>query len=241
MDDDLPQLSAHALAALSEFREEQKKREEEAANKDPSKASLDDLFAEDWNLSQFWYDRETADALARQAVAASKGGPIACVSSPSIFRSLLEVAGPEQELLLLEFDDRFAAFGERFVHYDYKQPLTLPAHLRGHFAVVVADPPFLSEECLTKTCLTIRWLSKPAPEAPASSESSSASSSSTSSTSTSSPTAIMLCTGAVMKPLAKRLLSLRPSKFRPSHTRKLGNEFMCFCSFKPLVLGGWDK
>lgn len=47
------------------------------------------------------------------------------------------------------------------MHYDYRFPLKLPATLEeGSFDLVVADPPFLSKECLSKTAQTIKYLTK---------------------------------------------------------------------------------
>ena len=52
-------------------------------------------------------------------------------------------------------------FGEDFIFYDYKKPLDLEAAITEHsFDLVFADPPFLSEECLTKTAKTIKYLAK---------------------------------------------------------------------------------
>ena len=51
-------------------------------------------------------------------------------------------------------------FGEDFVFYDYNKPLDLPSDLHRSFDLVVADPPFLSEECLLKTSQTVRLLAK---------------------------------------------------------------------------------
>ena len=61
---------------------------------------------------------------------------------------------------LLEYDQRFSVFGSEFVLYDYRSPLDVPGDLREQFDLVVADPPFLSEECLTKTAVTVRLLAK---------------------------------------------------------------------------------
>jgi hypothetical protein len=61
---------------------------------------------------------------------------------------------------LFEFDKRFAIYGGDFVLYDYNSPLDIPHHFAGNFSVVVADPPFLSEECLMKTAETIKFLAK---------------------------------------------------------------------------------
>lgn len=61
---------------------------------------------------------------------------------------------------LFEYDTRFSVYGDDFTFYDYHSPLEVPRELGSSFEVVVADPPFLSEECLTKTALTMRYLSK---------------------------------------------------------------------------------
>lgn len=47
-----------------------------------------------------------------------------------------------------------------FVHYDYKSPLNVPEELKNSFDFIIADPPFISEECLVKIAQTIRLLSK---------------------------------------------------------------------------------
>ena len=60
----------------------------------------------------------------------------------------------------LEYDDRFRVYGEDFIFYDYNHPLKLDADLKGSFDIVIADPPFLAEDCLTQTALTIRYLAK---------------------------------------------------------------------------------
>ena len=55
-------------------------------------------------------------------------------------------------LRLLEFDPRFAVFGADFVPYDFAAPLRgLPAALRGAADRVLVDPPFLSDDCQTKS------------------------------------------------------------------------------------------
>ncbi len=64
--------------------------------------------------------------------------------------------------MLLEYDRRFEIYGENFVFYDYKEPLSFPPErLHGNsFDFVAADPPFLSEECLQKVAQTIHYLTK---------------------------------------------------------------------------------
>lgn len=64
-------------------------------------------------------------------------------------------------MTLFEYDSRFLQKYETiFVHYDYKQPLSVPDHLCGTFDLIIADPPFISEECLVKIAQTIRKLCK---------------------------------------------------------------------------------
>lgn len=63
------------------------------------------------------------------------------------------------EVMLLEYDRRFEVYGDSFCYYDYNDPLNLSEKLVKHsFDLVVADPPFLSEECLRKTAETVKYL-----------------------------------------------------------------------------------
>lgn len=61
---------------------------------------------------------------------------------------------------LFEYDRRFAAYGEDFKFYDYKTPLEIPREKSGYYDLVIADPPFLSEDCLAKTAVSIKYLTK---------------------------------------------------------------------------------
>lgn len=86
---------------------------------------------------------------------------IACVSAPSVYQKLREQGGADFSVCILEYDRRFSVYGEEFIFYDYNNPLNLPEHLLPHsFDIVVADPPYLSEECLQKTAETIKYLTK---------------------------------------------------------------------------------
>jgi len=123
-DDDVPQLSAHALAALHDFYNDQQEIEEalEKAKLEGEnntilfKTDLAKFFPEDWQLSQFWYDESTAKKLAEEVLEkAGPNGRVACVSSPSIFRACQvsdNVIGRTVDLF--EFDKRFDAFGKFF-------------------------------------------------------------------------------------------------------------------------------
>ncbi|KAK7478864.1 hypothetical protein BaRGS_00029845 [Batillaria attramentaria] len=203
-DDDAPQLSAHAMAALQEFYQEQATAER---NLEEALSGNVENFCpqEDWQLSQFWYDEETASRLAREALnVAGATGRIACVSSPTAYKKIKELKPDGVQVYCLEYDERFKAFGEDFVFYNYNEPVKLPQELKNSCDVVLADPPFLAEECLCKTAITIRYLMKDK---------------------------VILCTGFVMKDLAERLLGVQPRKFQPKHANGLQNEFRCFTNY----------
>lgn len=222
--DDMPQLSGDAMAALKEFyadRDNQEKKFEDlkAAAEDQHQKLSMDMFAEDWNASQFWYKDSTAVALATELLrGATCDTSIAVVSAPSVFvqlRNLVSELEPSDrpQLKLLEFDDRFEVLKE-FVRYDFKSPLSLPPELKGKFDCLICDPPFLSEECQTKAALTVRWLSKPA-------------------STENSPVKIIVCTGERMETLIHKVYpSCRTTTFRPEHTKGLSNEFRCYANFE---------
>ncbi|XP_032259270.1 EEF1A lysine methyltransferase 1 isoform X2 [Halichoerus grypus] len=200
-DDDIPRLSSHTLAALQEFYAEQKQQ---------SDAGRDDkynigIIEENW-LSQFWYSQETALRLAKEAIAAAgEGGRIACVSAPSVYQKLRALHREDFSVYIFEYDKRFAIYGEEFIFYDYNNPLDLPEKIAAHsFDIVIADPPYLSKECLRKTSETIKYLTQDK---------------------------ILLCTGAVMEEEAAKLLGVKMCKFIPKHTRTLGNEFRCYVNY----------
>ncbi|KAM9709394.1 EEF1A lysine methyltransferase 1 [Menidia menidia] len=213
-DDDVPALSAHALAALQEF------YRETGTGPDPGPVQADPFAVgaveEDWRMSQFWYSDETATRLAEELVReAGDGGRVACVSAPSVYQKLRQGVVPGSDrvsAVVLEFDRRFAAYGEDFVFYDYNRPLALPAAVAmatGSFDVVLADPPYLSRECLEKVAQTVRHLSKGK---------------------------VLLCTGAVMAAAARELLGVEVCGFRPQHRRNLSNEFRCFTNYTSSLL-----
>uniref|UniRef100_A0A8D0HCH7 EEF1A lysine methyltransferase 1 n=1 Tax=Sphenodon punctatus TaxID=8508 RepID=A0A8D0HCH7_SPHPU len=203
-EDDVPRLSSHALAALQEFYIEQE-REGTKTPQGINKYSVGSV-EENWQLSQFWYDNETASRLADEAVmAAGRGGRIACVSAPSVYQKLKEKDGKDFSAYILEYDKRFAIYGEEFFFYDYNDPLNFPENLAPHsFDIVIADPPYLSEECLRKTAGTIKYLTKGK---------------------------ILLCTGAIMEEQAAECLGVKMCKFIPKHTRNLANEFRCYANY----------
>ncbi|ROT73865.1 hypothetical protein C7M84_007669, partial [Penaeus vannamei] len=86
-DDDLPQLSAGTMAALMEFFKEEEERKDKL--RQIEEGEIPDTFEEDWNMSQFWYAEETSNSLAQECLRlAGNNGTIACVSSPTLYRTL---------------------------------------------------------------------------------------------------------------------------------------------------------
>jgi len=217
--DDEPQLSAYALAALNEFLNERK--EQEAADAvATSDAGLNHV-SEDWQLSQFWYTDETAAALAREALdRVGHSGKIACVSCPSLYKALMDSKpGPNVQVVVLEFDRRFAKWGDDFVFYDFKESEVpeLPEELRRSFDLVVCDPPFLNEDCIARTLRTaVETLGKAGTDTP-----------------------IMFCTGQVMEEFLIKLSEgkLKKSMFEPRHTSKLSNPFILSTNFETKTFG----
>lgn len=199
--DDTPQLSSETLQALYEFYNERSQKLT-YLNRDINEIE------ENWQLSQFWYDDETANILANEAVKLSgENGRIVCISCPTVYKKLHSL-NKEIKLCLLEYDKRFSIFGDDFIFYDYKNPLNLDDSLKQAFDVVLADPPYLSEECLSNVAKTIKFLARDK---------------------------IILCTGAIMEDLACKLLDVRPSSLKINHQKQLGNEFKCFVNYNSLT------
>ncbi len=65
---------------------------------------------------------------------------------------------------LFEYDERYSARGD-FSLYDYNRPDDVAPELRGAFDVVVADPPYLADECFLKTAECARRFRTAVPRA----------------------------------------------------------------------------
>ncbi|SMQ55288.1 unnamed protein product [Zymoseptoria tritici ST99CH_1A5] len=225
-DDEVLQLPADTLRLLQEFNTEKDARAkqfEELKSKAESdfegKLSMD-FFGEDWNASQFWYTDETARTLARQLLKdATKDSAIAVVSAPSVYVALRNILAEESELprpklCLLEIDTRFEVLGSDFDYYDFEQPLRLPAELKGKFDRIICDPPFLSDDCQTKTALTVRFLAREWSE---------------------SGLRFISCTGERMEATIIKLyakIGVKTTGFEPKHSKGLSNEFWCYSNFQ---------
>eukprot|EP01114_Cavostelium_apophysatum_P001142 TRINITY_DN10978_c0_g2_i1.p1 TRINITY_DN10978_c0_g2~~TRINITY_DN10978_c0_g2_i1.p1 ORF type:complete len:236 (-),score=28.91 TRINITY_DN10978_c0_g2_i1:52-711(-) len=206
-DDDL-KLPADTLAVLNQFLAENAERQQKE-EADAKSTAFIDQFEEDWNFSQFWYTRDTANRIATECIAQSNGGKIACLSTPSIFRAL-KALEPKEEYYVFEYDKRFSCYGDRFIFYDYKAPHNFPSDFSHAFDVIVLDPPFLSEECFSKSSETVMSLLKKGGK-------------------------VIIMTGSVMEPLILRIfkeLDVHLCNFRPKHERALQNDFSCFANFE---------
>ncbi|CAN6719481.1 unnamed protein product [Malus baccata var. baccata] len=220
-DDDAPTLSLQALEALKEFLAEQSQSSPDtAAESQAADSTGPALISEDWRLSQFWYDPRTAQTLAQEVLtlcnSATPSARVACVACPSL-HAYLKNADSDVSVQLLEYDKRFEQYGSDFSFYDYNRPEDLPFELKNAFDIVVADPPYLSQECLEKVAQTISFLAR------------------------SEKSHLLLLTGAVQKERAAELMGLHPCGFRPQHSSKLGNEFRLFTNYDPETrLEGWE-
>ncbi|TYI65312.1 hypothetical protein E1A91_D09G148500v1 [Gossypium mustelinum] len=223
-DDDPPALSSQALAALKEFLEEQRQSLANHETAENGEGTLEPesevaLVTEDWRLSQFWYDPETARTLSQEVLSlcSHSNYKVACIACPTLYAYLKKI-DPNISVQLLEYDKRFEQYGSDFTFYDYNQPEDLPLELKHTYQVVIADPPYLSKECLEKVTQTISFLAQPR------------------------ESHLLLLTGEVQRHRAAELLGLRACNFRPRHSSKLGNEFRVFTNYDPGErLGGWEQ
>ena len=91
-DDDTPTLSSETLAALKEFLAEQNGPPVNAEPEEKEKEVA--LVTEDWRLSQFWYDRDTAETVAHEVLTLSQSSQsqsdfrVACIACPTLYAYL---------------------------------------------------------------------------------------------------------------------------------------------------------
>lgn len=171
------QLSAHALAALLEFKDEEMQKQQEfqklidKANEEEAERKKREqgmqLFKENWQLSQFWYCDETADIFADALLeGADEDTVIAVISTPSVYAAILRKPAEQigtKHIYLLEFDQRFSILSgeDKFLYYDFNKPLELGGKLNGKVDRLIVDPPFLNEYCQTNFSITAHALMAP--------------------------------------------------------------------------------
>lgn len=116
-----------------------------------------------------------------------------------------------REIFVFEFDKRFEIFRDRFVFYDFNNPLSFSKDLRekweAKFDYVCVDPPFLSEECWEKTAKTVEFILKPGGK-------------------------LLVCTGLVMSDFITKTLKCHQTVYEPKHANGLANDFRCFVNYK---------
>ncbi|CAN6638058.1 protein-lysine N-methyltransferase Efm5p [Trichomonascus vanleenenianus] len=224
------QLSSSTLAALQEFLGEEKERREhfealaaDAERRQQSGIAVDiSKFQENWQLSQFWFNDNTARTVCDELLeGADENTTIAIISAPSVYCYLKKRESlPTNNIYLLEFDDRFRVIGgDKFIRYDYNQPLDVPTELKNKVDRVLVDPPFLNPDCQTKASITARFLLK--------SDHSAVSKHNVLQYRT------MVCTGERMTDLVAKLYpDTHMTKFHPEHTNGLSNEYRCYTSYE---------
>ena len=87
-DDDPPMLSPQAIEALRELLAEQNRTIDTDSGTTAVSGGDVALVTEDWRLSQFWYDRETAETVAKEvhALCSSIDSPsVACLACPTLY------------------------------------------------------------------------------------------------------------------------------------------------------------
>lgn len=172
------------------------------------------MFSHSQQLSQFWYNEKTKEHLAsvcRQCKIASGNSinfRVALLSCPSLYESI-KAANADGTVHIFEYDKRFAAYGSDFVHYDYNKGSSADymQEFSNSFDLVIADPPFLSEECIEKIGNIIKNIAK-------------------------SNGRIVLCSGMVVADWATKYIHLKKCEFEPQHERNLGNEFVSYANFE---------
>ncbi|KAI5004974.1 hypothetical protein ZWY2020_032217 [Hordeum vulgare] len=97
-----------------------------------------ELVAEDWRLSQFWYNERTARDLSEEVAHLASGLPaggsaaVAYVACPTLY-AYLRKSSPDVLARLLEYDERFGQYGDDFAFSrGLLSPRALPAlSIRG--------------------------------------------------------------------------------------------------------------
>lgn len=237
-DDEPITLSAHALAALQEFKNEEQERLEkfeslyqqsedkfDEQKKQQANITIDD-FKEDWQLSQFWYSDETARILGKALLEGADDETVVVIASaPSVYAAIKQFPPeeiPTEHIYLLEFDPRFKvlAGSEHFSVYDYNMPNDIPEKLRNKCHRILIDPPFLEEECQTKSSEAARNLL--------------VKDRSGKTKSGDDKYKLISSTGERMNELVtkKNYPDTKMTDFYPEHKNGLSNEFRCYASFE---------
>lgn len=168
-------------------------------------------------LSQFWYDETTKKTLTKVCLRlivdrakrmAAEDVKVALISCPSLYKSIRKIHS-NGVVRLFEFDQRFAIFAGDYIHYDYKSIVTNVNYMEeftNYFDIIIADPPFLSDECIHAVSMLINRIRK-------------------------NDSSILLCSGDVIALCAQKYMQLHKCAYRPQHERNLANEFGTYANF----------
>lgn len=137
---------------------------------------------------------------------------MALLSCPSLYKPVKNAVECLDVIVrLFEFDRRFTLFGADFVFYDYKNTANLYEDMLykdydKYFDIVLADPPFLSQECIEQMSVFIKRVAKDDAN-------------------------LLICSGETVHFWIKHTLNLEKCEFQPEHERNLANEFCTFANF----------
>ncbi|KAK6879957.1 Protein-lysine N-methyltransferase EFM5 [Candida tropicalis] len=150
---------------------------------------------------------------------------VVIASAPSVYAAIKQFPPeeiPTEHIYLLEFDPRFKvlAGSEHFSVYDYNKPNDIPEKLRNKCHRILIDPPFLEEECQTKSSEAARNLL--------------VKDRSGKTKSGDDKYKLISSTGERMNELVtkKNYPDTKMTDFYPEHKNGLSNEFRCYASFE---------
>jgi hypothetical protein len=206
-DDDDLELNPQTLAALQEFLKEKNEHNERFQQlKDETDIDFLRDFKEDWQKSQFWYQKETSDSLAQivlNGLGEQVDAKVALLCCPSAYFSLRQAKRSSTSLILLEHDERFERISD-FVWYDFNRPLDLKLG-NTKYDYICIDPPYLSPECFELIWQTVDFISHPS-------------------------TKILVCTGKVMTDWLEQK-GLKLTAFEIKHQNGLSNDYGCYTNY----------
>ena len=133
-------------------------------------------------------------------------GPVAFVSTPSLFFSVPEDIRRSRNYKLFDLDEGFKG-DSGFSVYDFHTPALVDSTLCGRFAGVIIDPPFITEEVWRLYSQTARVLL--APEGPG---------------------RVLATTIAENAPLMLELFGAKPQRWQPSIPH-LVYQYECYANF----------
>lgn len=169
-------------------------------------------------MSQFWYDAITKQNLTKICLKlilsqTENGGTpnnvtIALLCCPSLYPTIRK-SHTNGIVHLFEYDKRFGVGNADYIYFDYRQAATDDSYLdqfKNYFDIILMDPPYLSEECISNIAITVNKIKKPMAK-------------------------IILCSGDVINDWAEQYLNVKKCAYQPQHERNLANEFCSYANF----------